>query len=93
MSDSQAVEGCVHITQIRDVTPSADGCEDCLRMGESWFHLRLCMTCGYVGCCDTSKNKHATKHWHTTEHPVIRSFQPGESWLWCYPDEMFFEPV
>lgn len=76
---------------IRDVTPSGDGCKECLEMGDSWVHLRLCLTCGYVGCCDDSKNKHATKHAtkhaRATDHPIIQSFEPGEDWRWCYVDE------
>ena len=82
---------CAHITQIRNVTPSARGCEDCLKTGDAWVNLRLCMICGYVGCCDNSKNRHATKHFRATGHPIIRSFQPGESWLWCYVDELLIE--
>ena len=82
---------CEHIDQVRDVTPSAEGCEDCLRVGDQWVHLRLCLICGHVGCCDSSPNRHATAHWHTTRHPIIRSFEPGEDWWWCYPDELFFE--
>jgi uncharacterized UBP type Zn finger protein len=82
-------ETCSHIDQIRDVEPSANGCEDCLRIGDRWVHLRLCLTCGYVGCCDSSKNKHAHAHWNTARHPIIESFEPGENWKWCYPDEMF----
>jgi uncharacterized UBP type Zn finger protein len=78
---------CSHFDQVHDVTPSADGCEDCLKIGDEWVHLRLCMTCGHVGCCDDSKNKHATKHFHATGHPIIRSLEPGEDWLWCYVDE------
>lgn len=80
---------CSHLTDIGPVTPSAAGCEDCLASGDSWVHLRVCMTCGHVGCCDNSKNKHATKHFHATGHPIIQSFEPGESWLWCYVDEQF----
>jgi uncharacterized UBP type Zn finger protein len=79
---------CEHVSQIRDVTPSADGCEDCLKIGATWVHLRLCLECGHVGCCDSSPNKHATKHFRKTKHPIIRSFEPGEDWLWCYVDEM-----
>jgi uncharacterized UBP type Zn finger protein len=60
-------------------------------MGDSWVHLRLCLACGHVGCCDNSKNKHATKHYRSTTHPVIRSFQPGEKWRYCYPDDLFIE--
>ena len=79
---------CGHITQINDVEPSAQGCEDCLRMGDTWMHLRQCLICGYVGCCDQSPNRHATAHFHATEHPIIRSLEPGEDWRWCYVDEM-----
>jgi uncharacterized UBP type Zn finger protein len=82
---------CTHLNQMREVTPSADGCEDCLRTGDSWVHLRLCMICGHVGCCDQSKNKHATKHFHSTGHPIIRSFEPREDWGWCYVDELDFD--
>jgi uncharacterized UBP type Zn finger protein len=78
---------CQHLDQIRDVTPSADGCEECLATGDRWVHLRLCLECGHVGCCDSSKNKHATKHYQATQHPIIQSFEPGENWRWCYVDE------
>ncbi|GMA88634.1 hypothetical protein GCM10025868_38840 [Angustibacter aerolatus] len=70
---------------MRPLTP--DGCEECLRDGDEWVHLRLCLTCGHVGCCDSSQNKHAGKHFHATEHPVMRSFEPHEHWRWCYVDE------
>jgi len=86
------MEACSHAAQIRDVRPSADGCEDCLRTGDEWVQLRLCLTCGHVGCCDSSKNRHATKHYRATQHPIVRSFKPGEDWLWCYADELFLEP-
>ena len=79
---------CSHLNQIRAVTPSADGCEDCLKTGDEWVHLRLCETCGHVGCCDSSPNKHATKHFHATRHPIIKSFEPGEDWVWCVQDEV-----
>src|SRR6266516_925211 len=82
---------CTHLDQIREVTPSADGCEDCLKIGDDWVHLRLCLTCGHVGCCDSSKNRHATRHFHKTAHPIIKSFQPGEEWGWCYVDEVMFD--
>ena len=82
---------CTHLDQIQDVTPSARGCEDCLRSGDRWLHLRLCLTCGHVGCCDSSPNQHATKHYHSTKHVMIRSFEPGEDWMWCYADELLFE--
>ena len=84
---------CDHLDQIQDVTPSAQGCEDCLRSGGRWMHLRLCLTCGHVGCCDSSPNKHATKHYHSTRHPLVRSFEPGEEWVWCYADELLFESL
>ena len=79
---------CSHVDQIRDVQPRTNGCEECLAMGDTWVQLRLCLTCGHVGCCDSSRNKHATKHFHTTQHAVMRSAQPGESWRWCYVDEI-----
>jgi uncharacterized UBP type Zn finger protein len=82
---------CTHLDQIRDVAPSAPGCEECLASGDTWVHLRICRSCGHVGCCDNSKNKHATKHFHSTVHPIIQSFEPGEDWLWCYVDELAFE--
>lgn len=85
-------ETCAHLGEIRKVTPSADGCEECLKIGDTWVHLRLCLMCGHVGCCDQSKNKHATKHFQATRHPVIKSFQPAEDWGWCYVDELFIEP-
>ena len=81
---------CSHLDQIRDVTPSANGCEDCLKIGDTWVHLRECLICGHVGCCDSSKNKHATKHFHATGHPIVQSFQPGEDWRWCYVDQVMF---
>jgi len=84
---------CTHLSTIHKVKPSANGCEDCLKIGDEWVHLRLCMTCGHVGCCDESKNKHATKHFRTTQHPIVRSFEPGERWFWCYVDEVGFEPA
>ena len=84
---------CQHLDQIRPVQPSADGCEDCLRIGGSWVHLRMCLSCGHVGCCDQSPNRHATAHWGQAAHPVVRSAEPGEDWLWCYPDELFMEPA
>ena len=85
-------ETCAHLDQIHEVTPSAQGCEDCLKTGDQWLHLRLCLTCGHVGCCDSSKNRHATQHFHTSSHPLIRSIEPGEDWMWCYPDELLMQP-
>jgi len=83
------VSGCVHLSEIRDVTPSSRVCEDCLRMGDDWLYLRLCLSCGHVGCCDSSKNKHATAHFHDARHPIVRSLEPGEDWTWCYPDGVY----
>jgi uncharacterized UBP type Zn finger protein len=85
-------ESCSHPKQIKSVSPHTEGCEECLKMGDSWVHLRLCMICGHVGCCDSSKNKHATKHFHKTHHPVIHSLERGENWGWCYLDEVMLEP-
>ena len=82
---------CTHLTSIQDVTPSAEGCEDCLKIGDSWVNLRICLTCGHVGCCDNSKNKHATRHFHEVHHPMIASFEPGEEWVYCYVDEAGFK--
>ena len=82
---------CKHLSEVRDVKPSAQGCEDCLKTGDTWLHLRMCLSCGHVGCCDSSKNKHATKHSHTTSHPVMKSFQPGEHWGWCYVDKIYLQ--
>ena len=82
---------CTHLQSIREVTPSSEGCEDCLRMGGEWVHLRLCMECGYVGCCDDSPNKHATKHFHATKHPIMKSFEPGEDWGWCFVDDLMLD--
>jgi uncharacterized UBP type Zn finger protein len=86
-----ATAPCAHVDLVRDVIPSAQGCEDCLRTGDQWVHLRICMTCGHVGCCDSSPNKHASAHWREhQDHPLVRSFEPGEDWWWCYADERGF---
>lgn len=83
---------CTHVDTARAVTPSGNGCQDCLATGDSWVHLRLCMSCGHVGCCDSSPNRHATAHWRSHEdHPVVRSFEPGEDWWWCYADGLLFD--
>lgn len=84
---------CTHLGEIRKVTPSSKGCEDCLREGSKWVHLRMCLECGHVGCCDSSPRKHATKHFQTTTHPIMRSAEPGESWGWCYVDEMMLDEI
>ena len=112
---------CTHTDQIQQVTPSAQGCEECLRMGDSWVHLRLCLSCGHMFlarslvimqlscapfvvlkdtpsdnagslvCCNSSKNKHAQKHFNSTQHPIVESFEPNEDWRWCYADEIYVE--
>jgi uncharacterized UBP type Zn finger protein len=87
------MENCEHLKEIREVKPSADGCEECLKTGSWWVHLRLCLTCGHVGCCDNSPNRHATKHYRSTSHPMIQSFEPGESWGYCYADDLFYETL
>jgi uncharacterized UBP type Zn finger protein len=79
---------CTHLKEIRPVKPHTNGCEECLKMGDTWVHLRLCLECGHVGCCDSSKNKHATKHFHSSKHPIMKSIEPGETWGWCYIDEV-----
>lgn len=83
---------CAHLDQIRDVSPSTDGCEDCLKIGDQWVHLRLCLACGHVGCCDSSPNKHASKHFRASQHAIVQSFEPGEDWGWCYADDVELEP-
>ena len=85
---------CPHESEVKAVTPRTPrGCEECLRTGSTWVHLRLCLSCGHVGCCDNSPGKHATKHFHESSHPIIRSHEPGEDWGWCYVDQLFFEPA
>jgi len=85
---------CAHLADVRDVEPrTPEGCEECLAIGSDWVHLRLCLTCGHVGCCDQSRNRHGTKHFHQTKHPIMRSFEPGEDWGWCYVDQLEFEPA
>ena len=82
---------CEHIQTVRDVPDKRRVCEDCIKTGDSWVHLRVCLGCGHVGCCDSSKNKHATKHFRATKHPIVRSMEPGEEWGWCYVDEVMFD--
>lgn len=82
---------CTHLEQVnQDINAKTlNGCEECLQIGSSWVSLRLCLSCGHVGCCDSSPNKHATKHFETTKHPIIKSFQPEERWEWCYIDKIY----
>jgi uncharacterized UBP type Zn finger protein len=79
---------CTHTDQINVLKPRTHKCAECVKMGDTWAHLRLCTTCGHVGCCDSSKNKHATKHFHSSKHPIVKSIEPGENWGWCYVDEV-----
>ncbi|HEX7286938.1 MAG TPA: UBP-type zinc finger domain-containing protein [Candidatus Angelobacter sp.] len=84
---------CAHETpgHMKFLTTDTHVCEECIKLGDTWVHLRLCMECGHVGCCDSSKNKHATKHFHRSKHPMVRSIEPGETWTWCYVDELMDE--
>ena len=86
---------CDHLGSIADpagaAAPGADGCEDCLAIGGRWLHLRRCATCGHVGCCDSSPNRHATAHHRASGHPIVQSFEPGEDWYWCFVDDVAFE--
>ncbi len=79
---------CSHTKQIKITKPATHVCAECVKMGDTWVHLRLCTICGNVSCCDSSKNKHATKHFRATKHPIMRSIEPGEDWGWCYVDEV-----
>lgn len=79
---------CSHTDQIKVTSTDKHVCEDCVKIGDHWVHLRLCLTCGHVACCDSSKNRHATKHFHAVGHPLVRSIEPGERWIWCYADEI-----
>jgi uncharacterized UBP type Zn finger protein len=77
---------CSHVPNVI-VPPTSAGCEECIALGDSWVHLRLCVHCGHVGCCDSSKNRHATRHFESTGHAVVASLEPGEDWMWCYAHE------
>lgn len=83
---------CSHLDTVTHLELPADvpGCEDCLKTGDRWVHLRMCQACGHIGCCDSSPNKHATAHFRATTHPIVRSAEPGEDWSWCYVDEVMF---
>jgi hypothetical protein len=82
---------CSHLDSIATVTPSAQGCEECLKIGSRWLHLRICRTCGHVGCCDQSPHRHATQHFRATHHPIIEAYDPPEGWGWCYRDEVYVD--
>jgi uncharacterized UBP type Zn finger protein len=79
---------CSHLDSIKVTQVSKHVCEDCVKMGGEWLHLRMCLQCGHVACCDSSPHKHASAHFHTTKHPIMRSAEPGETWTWCFVDEM-----
>ena len=80
---------CPHLDHIRDVEPdSTEGCTDCLAEGTRWVHLRECLECGHVACCDSSPRRHASRHFRATSHPIVRSLEAGESWRWCYEDQL-----
>lgn len=83
---------CSHTNMIKVTTSTLKVCEDCVEMGDHWVHLRMCLTCGYVGCCDSSKNKHARAHFENSKHPIIRSIESGEDWRYCYLDELLMRP-
>lgn len=82
---------CTHLDADTGAAASGDGCVECLAIGQRWVHLRRCVTCGHIGCCDDSRGKHATFHFHQTTHPLVQSFEPEEEWYWCYVDEVIFE--
>ena len=82
-------EVCTHTDEIKDVTPKTRGCEECLKMGDTWVHLRLCRECGHVGCCDSSPMRHARAHAHSIGHPIVQSLEAGENWRWCYVHENY----
>ena len=90
-SDDAKPESAPIATRSADVTPKSEGCEECLKRGERWVQLRMCLRCGNVGCCDSSKNRHATAHFQASGHPIMRTIQPGESWKWCYVDKMMVD--
>jgi hypothetical protein len=83
---------CPHLDSVTvtELPDEIDGCVDCLAIGGTWVHLRMCETCGHIGCCDQSPNRHARAHFHATSHPIIRSAEPGEDWSWCFVDEVAF---
>jgi hypothetical protein len=79
---------CTHLDHVNvtDLPDAVEGCEDCLASGDRWVHLRICLECGKVGCCDSSPNRHASKHAQSSGHPIMRSIEPGEDWSWCFLD-------
>jgi uncharacterized UBP type Zn finger protein len=87
-SQGKQASACTHRDQVRLVEPNSEGCEECLALGDAWVHLRLCLSCGHVGCCNDSKNRHASKHYLATDHPIVKPMEAGEDWLWCFADEV-----
>jgi uncharacterized UBP type Zn finger protein len=79
---------CGHLDQIAVTTTRKHHCDDCVRISGTWLHLRMCLSCGHVGCCDSSPNRHAARHYRRTTHPLVRSIEPGEHWIWCYADQV-----
>jgi len=85
-----ATKACTHVAEhLKKVNPTTKGCEECMKLGEKWLHLRMCLECGHVGCCDSSPGRHAREHFHATQHPLIQSAEPKENWRWCYIDDMY----
>ena len=86
---------CAHLDQVKFLAAEGPvaGCPDCMAVGDRWVHLRMCQTCGQIGCCDSSPNKHATAHHRASGHPIVRSLEPGEEWSWCYEDDLMFQLV
>jgi ubiquitin-hydrolase Zn-finger-containing protein len=95
MSGWQVAQGgsCGHAAGLVTEVATASECEDCVREGSDWVHLRRCLACQHVGCCDNSPRRHATAHWRAAGHPVMASAEPGEDWAWCYPDELMLVPA
>jgi monovalent cation:H+ antiporter-2, CPA2 family len=91
MPTAEQERKCSHVHMINEVRPNSRGCEECLASGDQWVHLRMCKTCGHVGCCDDSKNKHARKHYEAAGHPIIRSLERDEDWMWCFADKVVVE--
>lgn len=89
LKEVEMANKCNHIDQIRRVSANTKGCEECLKTGDTWVHLRMCLTCGHVGCCASSRNQHSLRHFRQTGHPLVRSIEPGEEWGWCYIDDTY----
>jgi uncharacterized UBP type Zn finger protein len=90
---AETTERCEHFGEIRETRANTNGCADCMAIGAPWNELRICLTCGHVGCCEDSEHTHALKHFNQTGHPMIASFEPGETWGWCYIDRRYFDPM